>query len=529
MSASLLAAAAETPLRHLALVAQRDEVMLVTLAFLLLAVAVLRASPANKSRVQNAFGLFAVSLLLLGSSAAAAWGEFPRAAVGLENAGLIIGGVALVNLISLFFFDVALPVVRLHTPRILRDLVVALGYLGIFIWMQLRGGVSLSGVVTTSAVITAVIGFSLQDTLGNIMGGLALQMEKTINTGDWIQVGQLQGQVKEIRWRHTAIETRNWDTLIIPNSVLMKGEVMVLGRRAGLPLQHRMWVYFSVDYRIPPTEVISVVEDALRAEPVPGVASDPPANCITWEYKDSYMNYAVRYWLTDLRNDDPTNSAVRVRVYFALKRAGIPLSIPAHTLFVNEETSERLDQHQQRELQRRTTALRHVELFHSMNEEELRTLAGRARYAPFTHGEAMTRQGAEAHWLYVITRGAGDVIISDKTGVRKKVASLKSGDFFGEIGMMTGSVRTATVLATEDTDCFRLDKEAFQDILAKRPEIAEHISHVLARRTVELEAVRDNLDAEARSRRLAPAQQDILSRIVKLFGLRGSAAKSGAN
>ncbi|HEU5453922.1 MAG TPA: cyclic nucleotide-binding domain-containing protein [Terriglobales bacterium] len=527
MTLALLAAAADSPLRHFSLLAERDEVMLVTLGFLLLAAAVLRGAPAHRGRVRSAFGLFAFSLLLLGSAAASAWGGFPRVSMGLENAGLIVGGIAIVNLISLFFFDVALPVVRLHSPRILRDLVVALGYLGIFIWMMSRGGVSLSGIVTTSAVITAVIGFSLQDTLGNVMGGLALQMEKSINTGDWIQVGATQGQVKDIGWRHTAIETRNWDTLIIPNSVLMKGEVTVLGRRTHLPLQHRMWVYFSVDYRVPPTDVIQAVETALRAEPIPGVAADPPPNCITWEYKESYMNYAVRYWLTDLLRDDPTNSAVRVRIYFALKRAGIPLSIPAHTLFVNEESTERLGRHQEKEIQRRVSALRHVELFHTMTEEELRMLADRTLYAPFTCGEAMTRQGAEAHWLYIITKGAGDVLIADSEGVRRHVASLQSGDFFGEMGMMTGSVRSATVLATEDTECFRLDKDAFRDILNRRPEIAEHISHVLARRRVELEAVRDNLDAQARSRRLAPAQQDILSRITKLFGLRGGAARAG--
>ena len=171
---------------------------------------------------------------------------------------------------------------------------------------------------------------------------------------------------------------------------------------------------------------------------------------------------------------------------------------------------------------RRLQTLRRVELFRSMTEEELRTLAARLSVAPFTEGEAMTRQGAEAHWLYVITRGAGEVFITAPDGLRKTVARLQAGDFFGELGMMTGSVRSATVMALEDTECYRLDKEAFHDILQRRPEIAENISHVLAKRTVELEAVRDNLDAEARRRRLRPAQQDIFARMAALFGLKSS-------
>jgi small-conductance mechanosensitive channel/CRP-like cAMP-binding protein len=450
-------------------------------------------------------------------------------AVALRAAGLMIGGMAIVNLLGLLLFNIVLPVVHLYTPKILRDLVALLGYLGVGMWLMRQGGMSLSSIVTTSAVLTAVIGFSLQDTLGNIMGGLALQMERSINEGDWVRIGAVEGQVKEIRWRHTAIETRNWDTVVIPNSMLMKGEVMILGRRTGQPQQHRMWVYFNVDFRVSPADVIATVEKALCAEPIPNVAQNPAPNCITWEYKDSYIQYAVRYWLTDMLKDDPTNSEVRMRVFYALKRADIPLSIPAQALFVTPETHERKEEQMEREVAHRVRSLSRVELFHTMKEEELRKLAQRLTVAPFTKGEPMTRQGAKAHWLYIITRGSGEVLITAEGGLRKTVAQLKAGDFFGEIGMMTGSTRTATVMALEPTECYRLDKDSFHDILNGRPEIAEFISHVLARRSVELEAIRDNLDAEARERRLRPAQQDIFARMANLFGLGTTAKGANAN
>ena len=524
---SLLAQAAGMPVAdRISMLSTPNEMLLVTVGVLLLAGILLRGAAVDRARVRAASGLFAFALFLLLLAKGAEWSDWIHAGSGLQFAGLLIGGIAIINLLSLFLFDMALPIVRLHVPRILRDLLVALGYIGVGMWLLSRAGLSLSGIVTTSAVLTAVIGFSMQDTLGNIMGGLALQLEKSINAGDWVQIGQVQGRVREVRWRHTAIETRNWDTLIIPNSMLMKGEVLVLGRRAAQPVQHRMWVYFNVDFRVPPSEVISVVETALRAEPIPRVAPEPPINCITWEYHESYMSYAVRYWLTELAVDDPTSSEVRVRIYFALKRAGIPLSIPAHSLFVTSETPERKEVHAERELAHRLQTLRKVSLFSSMNEDELRTLASRLSVAPFTRGEAMTKQGAEAHWLYVITKGSGEVLIAGEDGIRKTVAKLHAGNFFGEMGMMTGSVRSATVLALEDTECFRLDKEAFHDILQKRPEIAENISHVLAERRVELEAVRDNLDAEARQRRLHPAQQDIFARMAHLFGLKGGNSKA---
>ena len=508
--------------------ADADHALLVAFGFFALALVLLRARSVERSAVRSAAGLFSFALILLVLSHVARWTELEQMAVALRAAGLMIGGVAIVNELALLLFNVALDSIHVRTPKILRDLVSLLGYIAVAMWLMRQGGMSLSSIVTTSAVLTAVIGFSLQDTLGNIMGGLALQMENTINEGDWVQVGDLQGKVKEIRWRHTSIETRNWDTVVIPNSMLMKGEVMILGRRTAQPIQHRMWVYFNVDYRTAPAEVIRVVEKALCADDIANVAKDPPPNCITWLYKESYMEYAVRYWLTDLLRDDPTNSEVRVRIYYALKRAGIPLSIPAHALFVTEEHAHR-EHHQEREIAHRVETLARVELFHTMTAEELRKLAERLTVAPFAGGESMTRQGAEAHYLYVITKGSGEVFVSLDGGLRKTVAKLATGNFFGEIGMMTGGIRNATVLALEPTECYRLDKEAFQDILKNRPEIAEHISLVIARRSVELEAVRDNLGAEARARRLQPAQQDIIARMASLFGFGDTAKGAKAN
>lgn len=233
----------------------------------------------------------------------------------------------------------------------------------------------------------------------------------------------------------------------------------------------------------------------------------------------------MRYWLTDLAQDDPTNSRVRHRIFFALKRAGIEPSIPAQAVFVTEETAEHEGLHQEKEINVRVKALQGVELFHTLDQDELRMLAERLRFAPFVQGEAMTRQGAIAHSLYVITRGSGEVVITED-GLRRTVATLHFGDFFGEIALLTGERRTATVIALENTDCYRLDLEGVNELLHSRPEIAEHISLVLARRKVELDAVRENLDSDARAKMMANAQKDFLVRISKFFGLRGATAQT---
>jgi small-conductance mechanosensitive channel/CRP-like cAMP-binding protein len=477
--------------------------------------------PSERARIRKALLLFAlaiVGLLIAAALLTSGATENSSAYRWVSWAALMVEGVAVINLAGVLFFEVTLGALKLKPPRIMRDLLSALAYFVLAIGLLSHVGVDLTGIVATSAVVTAVVGFSLADTLGNIMGGMALQMERVISVGDWIRVDRLEGQVKEISWRQTSIETRDWDTVVIPNSVLMKGQVTLLGHRLGAPRQQRRWVYFNVDFRHSPTDVIDSVQAALCAEPIAHVAAEPRAHCILIDFKESYATYAVRYWLTDMALPDPTDSVVRSRIYFALRRAGVPLSIPAQKRYVVEESAASRARDREQEVEQRMEALRHIELFQSLTEDERYELATRLSVAPFVRDEAITRQGAEAHWLYIITKGEADVRVT-VDGESERVASLHQGDFFGEMGLMTGAPRTATVIALTDVECYRLDKEGFNNILSRRPEIAEDISHILARRRVELEAVRGELSEEAMRHRMQSAQSALLGRIRSFFKL----------
>ena len=490
--------------------------------FFVVALLILLAlKPAERTRLRTALLLLAVSLVgLLVAASLLSYRVAPTSSAyrWVSWSWRIFFAFAVVNVCGVFIFEVLLDALRLKPPRIMRDLLLALGYVVAAITILSRY-TDLTGIIATSAVLTAVIGLSFQDTLGNMMGGMALQMERAISVGDWIRIDNQEGVVKEIRWRHTAIETRNWDTIVIPNSALMKSQVTVLGRRTGQPRQHRQWVYFNVDFRYSPTEVIDLVETALRAEQIANISVEPQPNCVLMDFKESYCSYAVRYWLTDLAVDDPTNSVVRTRIYFALRRANIPLSIPAHALFVTEEQQERAERKRGEETKKRVATLQHVELFQSLTEQELSELAPRLRLAPFVRGEVMTKQGAEAHWLYIITRGDAEVRFRLDGSLSEHVATLHPGDFFGERGMMTGEPRSADVIALTDVECYRLDKEAFHDVLRSRPQIAEDISEVLARRRAELDAAREDLSEEAKRARMRDHQGDLLQRIRNFFAL----------
>ncbi|HEY1955730.1 MAG TPA: mechanosensitive ion channel family protein [Polyangiaceae bacterium] len=434
-------------------------------------------------------------------------------------------GLVAVNLVAIFVFDLAMRVVSISLPDIAADLTIGAGYVAVAFAVIHEGGGSASSVLGASAVVSAILALSLQSTLGNVIGGVALQLDGSFQEGDWLQLENgRQGLVKRIRWRHTVIETRDWGTLIVPNSMLLGQQILVMGKRAGQPRrQHRYWVYFNVDFRFPPTRVIDIVNEALQAAPIPNVALEPKPHCICFDFashgRDSFGYYAVRYWLTDLAYDDPTNSVVRGRIYGALKRASIPLAMPAQTTFFalggEEEEQRRVERHRTR----RGHALHSVKLFAALTDKEIDSLVDHLRYAPFTRGETITKQGNVAHWLYVVCSGTVEVRLRGDGAASKDVATIDAPGYFGEMGLMTGEPRQADVIAVTDVDCYRLDKEAFNLVLQARPEIAADLSRTLAERRVELWAVRENLSEAQKQSRKAKEQERILQRIREFFAL----------
>lgn len=471
--------------------------------------------------------LFVFAALLEILCALARWGHSTPWEFRLEFALHLIEGLVTVNLFAILLFDLALPAISVTLPDIASDLAIGAGYIAATIAVLSSANVNATSVLGASAIASAVLVVSLQSTFGNVIGGVALQLDGSFQEGDWLQLENgRQGKVKRIRWRHTVLETRDWGTLIVPNAVLLQGQILVLGKRSGQPrTQHRYWVYFNVDFRFAPSQVIDVVNEALQIAPIPNVAEDPKPHAICYDFaspgRDSFAYYAVRYWLTDLAQDDPTNSAVRTRIYAALKRASIPLAMPTHTALYapggDDAQAAKLARHRER----RRDALRSVSLFAPLNDEEIDSLVDHLRYCPFTKGETATKQGNVAHWLYVLVSGKVEVRVRGEKA-SKDVACIEAPGFFGEMGLMTGEPRQADVIALVDIECYRLDKDAFNHVMQKRPEVAAEFSRTLAERRVELWSVRDDLSEEEKAKRRATEQERILGRIKEFFALDDS-------
>jgi small-conductance mechanosensitive channel/CRP-like cAMP-binding protein len=415
---------------------------------------------------------------------------------------------AAVITIGLLVFDLLLS--RRPIPRILRDLIHGVAYLMTAFIVLTHAEVDVTKIFTASVLTTAVIGLALQETLGNVMAGLALQIDQDFCVGDWIRVDEkITGCIREIRWRATSLMTKNGDLLLVPNGVVARA---VLTNFSRPTTAHRQWLFLRMHFRHPPAQVRETVLEAVRR--VPGIRVNPAPDCLLWEFKEDAVTYAVRYWIDDFQMDDGLDAETRSLLWYALHRAGMEIPFPSRNLHMTEMTEDRALRKLDEDYARRVDALSRVDVFRALDAEKIDRLARRMRLTVFGPTEVILRQGDPGDSLYVIRSGEVAVCL-EVAGRQRAITTLSTGQFFGEMSLMTGESRAATIVARTDVECYVVSKDAFQEILEAKPELAGAISQILAHRQVAL-------GASTESTRTQPDEepQQVLSKIAAFFGIK---------
>ncbi len=442
---------------------------------------VLPKMPPKNNILRNSLRVMVLIFVLILGSGFAQIFSWSRIGSVLDELAQLIAGMLVIHIAGLAIFRVLFRALKWHPPRILEDLSIVLVYIA---WMMVRlryAGLDLTSLVATSAVMTGIIAFSMQETLSNILGGLALQLDKSISIGDWIKVEDVSGRVVQVTWRHTSVRTRNGELVILPNSILMKTKFIIVG--SADVHQWRRWISFSIIDTVAPQRIVSCIDQALIDANIANVSKSPLPQCLIMDYSKGMIHYSLRYWLTDAGLDDPTDSDVRLHVYAILQRNGYRLVHPGWDISLTKNDTEHEQQLRLQEVALRQKTLRKVEMFNDLSDEEVRHLANTLIYAPFAKGSVITHQGAVAHWLYVLISGEVDIWFESAEKERRYLASLNACSVFGERGLMTGEPRRATVTAKTDVECYRIDKVSFEHILQSRPTLAEAFANILVART----------------------------------------------
>lgn len=385
----------------------------------------------------------------------------------------VLAGILVFEAVLACLFDFYYPTVRgSDVPTLFYDLARGVGYLAIVaLCTVLILHRDISSLLLGSAVISVAVGFALQETLGHLIAGLALRLARPFVLGDRIEVLSQSGTVQKIDWRSTSILNSQGDIVIIPNSKLA-AEVFI-NHSSPTPVTGR-FIELGAAYRHPPNLVKAVMLEACQA--VPEVLAIPAPEVYAMSFEDSAINYRLRLFIDNFSERFRIDSMVRESIWYHFTRAGIEIPYPTRQLISPAPAEDAGGETEIRKL------LESVDFFSVLEPADVASLAHRARFVIYAAGEKVFVQGQEGDSFYIIHSGTLEVQATDADGHVFLSAQMGSGKYFGEMALLTGEPRSATITALSDAQLFRLAKEDLRGVLRDNPQVEGMISEVLARR-----------------------------------------------
>jgi len=418
----------------------------------------------------------------------ASWRNHVGAAVILLSTALV---VALVNrYVWDFYFEKKR---QTPIPHFLREVIGGVIFLVALLFVLSSGyhaEAQLKGLLAGSGVIAIIVGFAGQNLFAGIIGGISIQLNRPYKVGDWLQVGERFAEVMEINWRSTRLRTNDGIYLDIPNNEMVSHTIVNLHYPTEV---HAMRIRVGVEYKNRPNRV----KDALfrAASSADGVLAEPKVKIFLVDFADFAVIYEIKFYMGNHARINEINDAVRTNVWYELKRQGITIPFPIRTLHVERRAAPTYEDYDEAR-----TILREEPLFECLSDAQIDSLVKEARLNYFGRGERVIQEGAEGASMFVLVRGAARVWVS-KNGSSIPVATLSAGDCFGEMSLLTGESRTATVQAESDCYVLEIGKPVMADVIRDSPDCLERLSELLARRKLENEGVLKEAASQAQNQR----------------------------
>ena len=329
--------------------------------------------------------------------------------------------------------------------------------------------------LTTSAVGAVVVGFALQDTLGNLFAGLAIQIEKPFRVGQWIQISGRDGEVQEITWRATKLRTKDGEFLVVPNSIVSKEPVLNYSEPT---VANSVSVDVGASYLTPPNEVKAAILEAIANAPLAIRAPEP--RVLVQSFGDSAINYTAYFWVNDYGAEREARDQVRTNIWYEFRRRNIEIPWPIQIQYERTEEPAWSERH----VNAAAEYLSHIDLFAPLDGQARQALATASHHHLFAGGESIVRQGAPGDSMFVVLNGRVRVVL-EPSG--QEVAMIPAGGFFGEMSMLTGDPRTATVKAVDDATVLEISASQFRGLAVANPALLDHVSAIVSSRRTGLE------------------------------------------
>lgn len=398
-------------------------------------------------------------------------------------AALIFMGVQLIiRLLDVWLFDLLFASRKtVNVPVVVRDIcrwllsAVAL----LIIIRSLFPEVNLNVLAVSSIVVGYILGNATQDTLGNLVSGLALNTESPFAIGDWVTIAGHTGQIVDMTWRATSLRTKAGDYITIPNASIARETITNYSQPTTV---HGCNLEVGVNYGVPPAKVMTTLMDAIRS--VPEVIPAPVPRIRLIRYSDFSVDYNIKFYINDFERMEDISSQIMERIWYFFKRNDIVIPFPIRDVNMRQITAQDDALKAEADRARKAGLLNSVDLFRPLDPETRQQLAMALVEHMYGPGEVIVEQGSAGSTFYAIVSGSVDVSVMQNSR-RTSVATLSAGAFFGEMSFLTGEKTNATITACGDCTVLALSHTELSGILAANSSLADDFAVVLARRQQE--------------------------------------------
>ena len=366
----------------------------------------------------------------------------------------------------------------LVVPKIVWNIVDVLAYVAaVYAILAFIFDQPMTGFIVSSGVVVGVVGLAFQPILGDVIAGIGLTIERPFSTGDWIELEDgSMGEVINIDWRATEIKTWNNTVHVVPNGKLASATIHNYDRPDGV---YGYWFYVTVARSVPPALVKRLLlEAALKSD----LILDEPSPVIRVAESDTMpMRYLVFLHCENYRLNFVATDQFLLNAWGLFTKAGFNFAAAPKDLEVR-----RGEPHEASELEA-SLLLKEVSLLSPLEDEERQQLAHDGVHHHYSPGDTIIAAGEEGGSMFIILSGMVLVQTQLDDGRVLDLARLGTYDYFGEMSLLTGEPRSASVVAHTECQVLEVAKHSLEPLFGRRPELAEEIGRIMAERKLKSE------------------------------------------
>jgi hypothetical protein len=308
------------------------------------------------------------------------------------------------------------------------------------------------------------------------------------------------------------IVTRELNEITVPNIAIGKDRILNFSNPSRV---HGFKVTIGFSYDAAPNSVKQMLY--ATALETPGILADPAPEARTMDFAAYSVSYELRVFIADYENLTQIRNELMTRVWYAAQRNGITIPYPITTLY---KTEVPYAPPHSASVSQVLPVLRANELFKGLSDSEAATLAAEVQLEKYASGEVLIREGTEGDSFYIVVEGRCSVVVNAGEGQEVSVASIERGSVVGEMSLLAGTPRSATVVAASDVVAARIGKDALSHLLSQHRDLLKTFAHYAAVRSKEIDMAKLQGGARPKAGGAEVDEMALGERIRRFFGLR---------